>query len=101
MKIQVAMLAIAGVFLAGPALAQSSPAQTTLQAGEQAPPAVAPGDNGNEQVCKTVKVTGSRLGKEKICKTRRDWEASEAATRQGVNDQTIRGLQADGMRGGG
>lgn len=93
-----AVLALAGMLLlAGPAAAQKAPTQGEPAGAAANPPAGDP----DERVCKTVPVTGSRLGKEKICMTRREWAASIAATQREAGSRQIRGLQGNAVGGNG
>ena len=63
------------------ALAGFDPAQQPAQArGEDS---VLTGDP-NRRVCKSVTVTGSRLGKTKVCKTAREWADQTVQTRQNL-----------------
>ena len=39
-------------------------------------------DNLDEVVCKTEKVVGSRLSRQKRCQTKRQWQAERSANRQ-------------------
>jgi hypothetical protein len=41
-------------------------------------------DYMNEKVCQTMTVTGSRLGKKRVCATRAQWEAQRLQDRQEV-----------------
>lgn len=55
-----------------------------LAAGGQAQTETAakPKDAGGEQVCRRGKETGSRLRARRVCHTRDEWEAIDAAHRQ-------------------
>lgn len=65
--------------------AAMTPAASAARAESAAPPAPAPEPSGdrpataseaeeNPVVCKRVAVTGSRVKREKICKTQREWD---------------------------
>ena len=60
----------------------SAPSDSTA-ARTPTPPA--PG-SPDEVVCKTEKITGSRLGATRICKTRRDWGEIEKSSQQAVSN---------------
>jgi len=40
----------------------------------------------NEVICKTIKQTGSRLGKTKDCRTAKEWRDSMTAASRSMND---------------
>ena len=47
--------------------------------------------NPDQMVCRTVRETGSMLGRNRICKTRAQWEADRRDTRQTIDrSQTAR-----------
>lgn len=46
--------------------------------------AVTNNDYWNEKVCETITVTGSRLGKKKICATRAQWAERRLQDRQDI-----------------
>ena len=40
----------------------------------------------NEMICKTVKTTGTRLGRSKDCRTAKEWKDSMTAANRSMND---------------
>jgi hypothetical protein len=44
-------------------------------------------------VCKTIKVTGSRLNSQRVCMTVAEWAEERRQTRQGVERLQVRGLR--------
>ena len=42
--------------------------------------------DANKQICKTQKVTGSRLSSKKICKTKAEWEAFTRSQRENAGE---------------
>lgn len=70
------------------ALAQATPA-----AGSPPPAAVpaagkdANATDPNKLVCRTVEITGSRLGKKRICHTAEEWAEQRALDRQQIERQ--------------
>jgi hypothetical protein len=67
------------VALIAAAVTASSESSAALSQPDRtaAPPAVAaqaaPVDKGREVVCRRMQATGSRMGAEKVCKTRAEW----------------------------
>ena len=48
-----------------------------------------PNDNsGAKMICKYAKVTGSRLGRERVCLPKRDWDLADEEMRKGVDKTT-------------
>ena len=68
-----AMMALVSYVLAGAAVAETIPAQA------KSPPA-----RGNDKVCETITVTGSRLGSKRFCGTRAEWEERKRRDREEV-----------------
>ena len=64
-----------GVMLVA-ALLAAAPAQEAAQVGTEAP--------GEQKICRRAKTTGSRVKVAKTCKTRAEWEASDAQARRDV-----------------
>ena len=64
---------LAGCLLASAALAENRPAQSQ-----------APAARGNDKVCETITVTGSRLGAKRFCGTRAEWEERKRRDREEV-----------------
>lgn len=90
------LTALSAAVLAGPVLAQPSagaasptPAPAEAQASEAGEP------DPNRRVCRSTIVTGSRLGKRKVCRTAGEWRATDIA-----NQQSIRELQRTGGHDG-
>ena len=88
------------------ALSLSSAASAQQQAQEQAPTALAASEasgaktaatgDPNRRICKTVKVTGTRLGKAKVCRSAMEWSEQTAQNRQGLERaQTQAGLKGN------
>lgn len=48
-----------------------------------------PGDSRAKMVCKYAKVTGSRLGRERVCLRKSDWDLVDEETRKSVDKATI------------
>ncbi len=65
-----ALIALANYSLAGAALAQSA---------DKSPAA-----RGNDKVCETITVTGSRIGAKRFCGTRAEWEERRRRDREAV-----------------
>lgn len=56
---------------------------------------------GDKLVCKYLKETGSRLGQQKVCATKRQWELSELETQETLRDRQNRSsLASEGATGG-
>ncbi|MEM9495054.1 MAG: hypothetical protein AAGA09_03545 [Pseudomonadota bacterium] len=72
--------------------ATASQVQTSDAAEGAAPVAQTASADGqldpDKVICKNLRITGSRIARRKICKTRKEWEREAAATRQGA-DQFI------------
>lgn len=64
MKRLVSMSVLGAVLLAAPAFAQNTTSADAAIAADK-------------KICKTTNVTGSRLNKQKICKTRQEWDQFE------------------------
>ena len=67
------LTALVGYSLASAAVAETIPAQS------KSPPA-----RGNDKVCETITVTGSRLGSKRFCGTRAEWEERKRRDREEV-----------------
>ncbi|QJE72409.1 hypothetical protein HHL28_04240 [Aerophototrophica crusticola] len=87
MAVRFVALVLAGMVFAGPGLAQETAPPTPAQQPSGQPAAA--GDD--EEVCKTLKITGSRLGKNKVCKTKKEWAAMEAENQKALKDIQARG----------
>jgi hypothetical protein len=44
-------------------------------------------------VCESIKITGSRLGRQRVCMTAEQWSEERRQTRQGVERLQVRGLR--------
>lgn len=75
-----AVLVLAGIMGAGPALALPPEAGATAK-----PPARDP----NEVVCERQDDTGSRVSAHKVCKTRAEWEAQRAETQKRLQEELV------------
>ena len=82
-KFGLAFVTFATVFgMSNPSFAQS---QASPPAQAQAPATnSASGLDPNERICQTQDVTGSRLGKKRVCKTRAEWADFQLQERQQV-----------------
>ena len=47
----------------------------------------------NRMVCESIKITGSRLGRQRVCMTAAQWDEERRLTRQGVERLQQRGLR--------
>lgn len=65
------------LLLSGTALAEPAPTSPN-GAGAAAP-------DPNQMVCRTVRETGSMLGRSRICMTRAQWEEQRRQTRQNID----------------
>lgn len=63
MRILIAFAVVAA--LSAPALAQTPPAETATAANA---------DPKDQLICKRQKTPGSRIGSEKVCRTKAEWE---------------------------
>ena len=69
-----------GLALAAPVAASAANEPTpTVSATADAAKPPAPVDRGDEVLCRRIEVTGSHMGRDRVCKTRRDWEKDEQA----------------------
>lgn len=67
------------------AIALAAPAQASDQPKADAVPIDEPGDvSQNRIICKHEKVTGSRLGSRKVCKTAAQWKQIRQDERQAL-----------------
>jgi hypothetical protein len=85
LKLISALLAVA--YIVGgsvPAVAQAETKSSEAQ----------PRTNANERICQKQEVTGSRLGKKTVCKTRAEWADFQLQERKTIEDyQTKRGMK--------
>ena len=44
-------------------------------------------------ICESIKITGSRLGRQRVCMTAAEWSEERRQTRQGVERLQVRGLR--------
>ena len=47
----------------------------------------------SRRICETIKITGSRLGRQRVCMTAAEWSEERRQTRQGVERLQVRGLR--------
>ena len=74
---------------------EQAPATVTV-ASESAGGKTAVTGDPNRRICKAVKITGTRLGKGKICRTAGEWAEQTAQTRQNLEKaQTQTGLKGN------
>jgi len=95
LRFQLAAVTFATVLgMSTPSFAQSqapSSAQVEAPASSSAP-ALDP----NEKICQSQEVTGSRLGKKRVCKTRAEWADFQLQERQTVEKvQTQRHMKGN------
>lgn len=82
-------LLVCALLLAGPAWAQPASNASANGAGAAAA-------NPDQMVCRSVRETGSMLGRSRICKTRAQWEAERRETRQTIDrSQTNRVVRGE------
>lgn len=84
----------------GAALAQAPEAAPAAAPSAEAPAQPAPAapagtaspaaTDANGEVCKRIKVTGSRLGVRRVCKSSAQWEAEAEQARKTANDRQRR-----------
>ena len=93
------LLAVCGLLLApGIAAAQpEKPADAPAAAAQgNAPTSQEQADYKNETICKAVTATGSRLGKQKVCRTRAGWEQMTDNARQATGQSQKQGYMDRG-----
>lgn len=81
----------------GPAMLLAAAAVADDQA--PAPPTQAEAADESPVVCKRVAVTGSRVKKEKICKTEREWETYSQRAKEFMRGIERRGTTQPGGEG--
>ncbi len=47
----------------------------------------------SRMICETIKITGSRLGRQRVCMTAAEWSEERRQTRQGLERLQSRGLR--------
>jgi hypothetical protein len=72
-------LFLVALFMSGTAFAQ----QPTGNASSNG--AGAGGADQNQMICRTIRETGSMLGRSRVCKTRAQWEEERRLTRQNID----------------
>ena len=83
---------VVGIYAFG--LAAAASAQTPAQAPATPTAEKAQVDYLNEKICRTEELTGSRLAKKKICKTRSQWADEQLQDRQAIERvQTQRSMK--------
>jgi hypothetical protein len=81
-------LLVCALLLSGPAWAEPASNASANGAGASA--------NPDQMICRTVRETGSMLGRSRICKTRAQWEAERRDTRQTIDrSQTNRVVRGE------
>ena len=92
---RLALTIVSAAVLAGPVLAQPDTGATS-SAAPAPQTAGASGPAKDRRICRSTVVTGSRLGKRKICRTAREWAAADIASQQSVRE-----MQRTGGHNGG
>ncbi len=46
-------------------------------------------DNRSKMVCKIIKATGTRLGRDRVCRTQSEWDIVDAETRRSVDKAAV------------
>jgi hypothetical protein len=100
------LIAAAAFALTAGAAAMADPAPATSGDQASAPPTPAaagttgtdapkakPAHDPNQMICRTILPTGSRLGGQKVCQTRHDWDEQAKAGRDTVDHVTSRANQ--------
>lgn len=86
----------AALSLSGAASAQSQEQAAATVASDAATAKTAITGDPNRRVCKAVKITGTRLGKGKVCRTAAEWAEQTTQTRQDLEKaQTQTGLKGN------
>jgi hypothetical protein len=85
------------LLLAAPALLLATATLAEEQA--PAPPTQAQAADESPVVCKRVAVTGSRVKKEKVCKTQRQWDAYSQRAKEFMRGIERRGTTQPGGEG--
>ena len=94
MKSRIFIAGLAALVAAGTVMAQdqATPAQTAAGSAAAAPApqsSAAPAEGrGSEVVCRSNRATGSRIRSNRVCKTRDQWAADQAALRDSMNDMS-------------
>lgn len=76
---RILVIGISAFGLAAVASAQTSAPTTPTISAEQAK-----ADSLNQKICRTEEMTGSRLAKRKVCKTRSEWADQQLQDRQEI-----------------
>ena len=96
-------LGLAAFALPAAAIAQDDPSPAAPEVEAQATDEVATEDDDsldmNRRVCKTYKITGSRLAKRKVCRTAYEWKRHEEEVRQNAQQALNRHAAAPGNSG--
>lgn len=89
-KVLVASALVVGA-LATPVLADSTSSSAT------APTTKSDASDPNKVICRRIEVIGSRLDSKRVCRTRAEWDAEQAANRQDLDrSQNMRGARGGG-----
>ena len=90
----VALLPLAGTAVSAEQSQPPAPAETEAVApaeGTEAPAEAASDKDPNEVICKKLAAeTGTRLGKRKECRTRREWDSIEAEAKENLEKSQSR-----------
>jgi hypothetical protein len=81
-----------------PAAPQESAAPTSGPAPTETPAPVATDTAAQAPVCRSIKVTGSRLGARRVCKSQQQWELEAEAARTTAGERQRRAV--NGTSGG-
>lgn len=95
-------LGLAAFALPAAAIAQDDTSPAAPEVEAQATDEVATDDDSldmNRRVCKTYKITGSRLAKRKVCRTAYEWKRHEEEVRQNAQQALNRHAAAPGNSG--
>ncbi|HYE51127.1 MAG TPA: hypothetical protein VEB20_16135 [Azospirillaceae bacterium] len=76
-----AIVAATGILAAGAAFAQGPTPEEGVARTTPQPEAREPNPEDDRKICRSIIPTGSRLGKEKVCKTRAEWEQLASDTK--------------------
>ena len=94
-----AALALISLGFAGPAFAADAPPPPPVTTTPPATSAIDPNDKDNEIICHTEDETGTRLRKQKICMTRKQWRTGADDAQTAVSDAQKRGATSNPMKG--
>lgn len=82
------VFAIAGLFL----LASGAPVLADTASSSSQPTTKAEDNDPNKVICRRIESIGTRLSTKRVCRTKAEWDAEQAANRQTIErSQTERG----------